>query len=292
MLSYLGIGLMRFVALWPLRWVRALGTGVGLMLLWLIPQRRRIAQVNVALCFPQLSKPEQQALVREIFIYFTQAWFDRAWLWHAKPEVVLARTKLVGAVEQLHGTEPTLLFGPHFVGLDAAATVISQRVPRRYTTLYAVQKNKVFDAWITKGRQRFAENRLIDRHSGFKPIVSALRQGDPFYLLPDMDFGAEDSFFVPFFGVSTATVPSLSRFARLGRARVVPVLPRLTPEGYEVHILPAWTDFPTADAEADTALMNQRLQAYIETMPAQYFWVHKRFKSRPPGEADVYKRKA
>ena len=121
-----------------------------------------------------------------------------------------------------------------------------------------------------------------------KPIVALVKAGNPLYLLPDMDFGAKDAFFVPFFGVPAATVPSLPRFARLGRAKVVPVLTRMTPQGYEVQMLPAWADYPTNDVEADTALMNQRLQDYILRMPEQYFWVHKRFKTRPEGVAEVY----
>jgi KDO2-lipid IV(A) lauroyltransferase len=103
-----------------------------------------------------------------------------------------------------------------------------------------------------------------------------------------MDFGPDDSVFVPFYGLPTATVPSLSRFARLGRARVVPLVPRLTPWGYEVEVLPAWSNFPSDDAVADTAFMNARLQDYINTMPAQYYWVHKRFKSRPEGDPSIY----
>ena len=103
-----------------------------------------------------------------------------------------------------------------------------------------------------------------------------------------MNFGPEESVFVPFFGVPAATVPSLSRFAKLGRAQVVPVISRLTSTGYEVRVLPAWQDFPTADAVADTALMNQRLESYIQAQPAQYYWVHKRFKTRPEGEPSVY----
>jgi KDO2-lipid IV(A) lauroyltransferase len=103
-----------------------------------------------------------------------------------------------------------------------------------------------------------------------------------------MDFGAEESVFVPFYGVQTATVPSLSRFARLGRAKVVPLLPRLTRTGYEVQVLPAWEDFPSDDPVADTARMNARLRDYIATMPAQYFWVHKRFKTRPAGAPSLY----
>jgi len=115
-----------------------------------------------------------------------------------------------------------------------------------------------------------------------------LRQHELLYLLPDMNFGANESIFVPFYGEQAATVPSLSRFAKLGRARVVPVITRMTGAGYEVVVHSAWSDFPTDDAEADTATMNQRLEAFIDTMPAQYFWVHKRFKTRPPGAAELY----
>jgi KDO2-lipid IV(A) lauroyltransferase len=132
---------------------------------------------------------------------------------------------------------------------------------------------------------------LFGRLDGFKTIATALRAGAPLYLLPDMNFDVKESVFVPFYGVSAATVPSLSRFAKLGRAKVVPVLTRMTPEGYEVDVMPAWQDFPTDDLMADTALMNQRLQTYIDTMPAQYYWVHKRFKDQPPGKPSVYKYK-
>ena len=103
-----------------------------------------------------------------------------------------------------------------------------------------------------------------------------------------MNFGESESIFVPFYGVPAATVPSLSRFAKLGRARVMPVLTRMTDSGYEVEVLPAWGDFPTDDAQGDTALMNARLQTWIDANPAQYFWVHKRFKTRPAGEASLY----
>ena len=129
---------------------------------------------------------------------------------------------------------------------------------------------------------------FIDRADGVKAIISSLRTGAPLYLLPDMIFGPEESIFVPFYGISAATVPSLSRFAKLGRAKVVPVVTRLTPEGYDVQVLPAWENFPSDDVTADTALMNERLQGYIDNMPEQYYWVHKRFKSRPDGLPPVY----
>ena len=103
-----------------------------------------------------------------------------------------------------------------------------------------------------------------------------------------MNFGPEESIFVPFFGVQAATVPSLPRFARLAGAQVVPVVTRMTQTGYSVEVMPAWADYPTGDPAADTATMNLRLQDFIATMPAQYYWVHKRFKSRPAGEKPVY----
>jgi KDO2-lipid IV(A) lauroyltransferase len=286
--SRLGIGFMRAIAPLPLPLVRGFGALLGRVLHTVAVPRRRVVDTNLALCFPQKSEAERRALVRQVFICFVQAWLDRGWLWHARPEVTKARLRMTGDLAQLAGDEPVVLFAPHFVGLDAGATALSQQVPRRYTTLYAKQSNVVVDEWVKRGRLRFGEVRLFGRFSEMKPIVASLRAGEVLYLLPDMDFGAKDAFFVPFYGVNAATIPSLPRFARLGRAKVVPVLTRMTPAGYDVEVLPAWTDYPTQDVVADTALMNRRLQTYIDTMPEQYFWVHKRFKTRPPGEAEVY----
>lgn len=279
---------MRLLAPLPLSWVRALGTALGRLLYLLVSARRRVVQVNLALCFPELTLVERTQLTRQIFIYFSQAWLDRSWLWHASASTVAKRVRLMGAVDELSGTDPTVIFLPHFVGLDAAWAGVTLRVPRLSTTIYTDQSNKLVDGWILRGRQRFGNLRLFGRIDGVRPIVAALREGQPLYLLPDMDFGPDESVFVPFFGVSTATVPSLSRFSQLGRAKVVPLLPRITPDGYAVEVMPAWDDFPSSDPVADTALMNERLSAYIKTMPAQYFWVHKRFKTRPEGEASVY----
>ena len=202
--------------------------------------------------------------------------------------MVRRRLSLAGAVIELQGREPVVIFAPHFVGLDAGWTALTQQLPRHFTTIYTNQTNKVLDAWILAGRQRFGSAQLFGRVQGVKTIVAALRAGDPLYLLPDMNFGVEDSVFVPFYGVPAATVPSLSRFARLGRAKVVPVISRMTPQGYEVQVMPAWPGFGSDDAASDTARMNQYLQTYIDTMPDQYFWVHKRFKDRPVGVPPVY----
>lgn len=288
MLSRLGIVVMRLLGLLPLAWVRALGWLLGRTLYLLARPRRRVVWVNLGLCFPARSPREIRTLAIQTFVHFAQAWLDRGWLWHGPAAMTRRRLQLTGAVEALQGSEPTVIFAPHFVGLDAGWTALTQQLPRTFTTIYTNQANQILDAWILAGRHRFGSPKLFGRIDGVKAIVAALRRGEPLYLLPDMNFGPEESVFVPFYGVMAATVPSLSRFAKLGRARVVPVVTRMTAAGYEVEVLPAWTDFPGQDATADTALMNQRLQSYIDTMPDQYYWVHKRFKDRPPGEAPVY----
>ena len=288
MFSKFGIHLMRGLGRLPLAWLRALGLLLGCLLYVLIVPRRRVAATNLRLCFPVLTARQIRALVLRTFIHFAQAWLDRSWLWLGAPELVRARLQLTGAVDALQGEAPVVIFAPHFVGLDAGWTALTQQLPRRFTTIYTNQANKVVDAWILAGRQRFGRVRLFGRVEGVKAIVAALRAGDPLYLLPDMNYGPQESVFVPFYGVSAATVPSLSRFARLARAKVVPVITRMTRQGYAVQVMSAWADFPSDDALADTAVMNQRLQTFIDTMPDQYFWVHKRFKDRPPGVPSAY----
>ena len=288
LVSRCGVWVMQRLAHLPLAWVRTLGWLLGWVLYALVLPRRRVVFINLRLCFPKLSQQAIRALARQTFIHFAQAWLDRGWLWHGPDDLVRQRLTLTGALDALQGSEPVVIFAPHFVGLDAGWTALTQQLPRHFQTIYTPQSNHVLDAWILAGRQRFGQARLLLREDGVKPLVAALRQGDPLYLLPDMSFGLSESVFVPFYGISAATVPSLSRFARLGRAQVVPVITRLTPQGYTVEVQAAWKDFPTDDALADTARMNLQLQTYIDAMPDQYYWVHKRFKTQPPGQAAPY----
>ena len=288
MFSALGLGVLRGLGYLPLSWLRALGAGLGQVLLVAIPSRRRVVQINLRVCFPHLSDAERDALTRQTFVHFAQAWLDRSWLWHRSAACIQSRVQLTGDVAALSDEVPTVLFAPHFLGLDVGWTALTLNLPLHFTTIFTPQSNAAVDAWVAKGRQRFGHVRLFRREDGVKPIVSALRQHALLYLLPDMNFGPSESIFVPFYGEPAATVPSLSRFSKLGRARVVPVITRMTETGYEVVVHSAWHDFPTDDAEADTALMNQRLEGFINTMPAQYFWVHKRFKTRPSGAPELY----
>jgi KDO2-lipid IV(A) lauroyltransferase len=191
-------------------------------------------------------------------------------------------------MQEFDGLEPTVVFSPHFYGLDAGAAAINMNIARHFTSIYTPQSNRLVDDWVKAGRLRWGRVGLFQRTDGVKANVAGLRSGQVLYLLPDMDFGPDGSVFVPFFGVMAATVPSLSRFARLGRAKVISVVPRMTAQGYDVEILPAWPDFPSNDLQADTARGNQLLESLVLSMPAQYYWVHRRFKSRPPGQTGVY----
>ena len=290
--SRLGIGFMRAIAPLPLPLVRGFGAFLGRVLHTLALPRRRVVDTNLAVCFPEKSEAERRAIAKQSFVYVAQSWLDRSWLWHAPEKVVASRLKIVGAAPEIReiaeGSAPMILFAPHFYGLDAAATALTMHTARPSTTIYTTQRDPQVDAWIREGRQRFGNVETLNRVDGIKPILSGLRKGGLLYLLPDMDFGRDQTVFVPFYGVQASTVPSLSRFARLGRAKVVPVVSRLVAGGYEIEVLPAWQDFPSDDVMADTTLMNLRLQGYIDAMPSQYYWVHRRFKTRPEGEPPVY----
>lgn len=289
MMARLGIALLNLLGRLPLPWLRALGAMIGRVLFVLARPRRRIALRNLALCFPDVPEPQRRAWARETFEVFCQTFLDRGWLWSGSEALVRSRVKLTGAVHELDGDTPTIVFAPHFYSMDAGGLALPLNTGREFTSIFATHPNPVLDAWFMGGRQRFGQVRMLNRADGVKPIIQCLRKGGLLYLLPDMDYGPTDSVFVPFFAVpDAATIPSLSRFARLGRAKVVALYSRMTPTGYEAALTPAWEHYPTDDHVLDTARMNRELEAAIRTMPAQYYWVHKRFKTRPAGAASLY----
>jgi KDO2-lipid IV(A) lauroyltransferase len=257
--------------------------------------RKHIVQTNITLCFPEKPLEEIKQLTRAHFVQFAQSLLDRAWLWHAPLSVVESRLKWVGtptAFSQLAVDTPKIILAPHFVGLDAGGLALTLKASKPVAFIFVPQHNKVMDAWVNQGRQRTGHVKPYFRHEGVKQIMSGLRHGEMLHLSPDMDFGPQESLFVPFMGVNAATVPSLSRFARLGRAQVLTLVTRMTPHGYEMNLQEAWDNFPTANLFDDTLRMNAELAEHIRATPSQYYWVHKRFKTRPEGEASVYKNAA
>lgn len=287
-MSHIGLVMVRMIGLLPLPLVRACGVCLGHLLHTFAARRRHVVDVNLQACFPELSAQTLRALARAVFVRFAQAWLDRGWLWHCRRDVLARRVSVSGQLDRLENSGPTLLFVPHFVGLDAGWTALAAVLERPLVTLYTRQANPVFDHWIVQGRRRWGRVKLLRREDGPKPLVAALRTGELLYLLPDMNFGERESIFVPFFGVQAATVTSLSRLAKLSRAQVIPVIVRMTDRGYDVEVGEPWLGFPSQDAIADTAEMNRRLESIVRTMPDQYYWVHRRFKTRPPGEPQLY----
>jgi KDO2-lipid IV(A) lauroyltransferase len=289
--SRLGVVFMRLIAPLPLPIIRAMGKALGRLVHLLAVSRKRVVRTNLLLCFPEHSTQYLYGLERDIFIFFAQTWLDRSWLWHGSAEQRSRRLQFAGDVASFADQQsPCVLFAPHFMGLDAGWTALNSQLAskRVLTTIYAEQKNAVVNAWIEQGRRAHGQARLFARREGLREIAQSIKRGEPLYLLPDMDLGAAHSVFVPFFGVNTATVPSLHRFAKLGAAQVRSVQTVLTTEGYRIEISPSWVNFPSEDMHADTARMNRELQALIMHAPAQYYWVHKRFKTRPEDEPSVY----
>ena len=289
-MSHPGIGLMRALARLPLPWLRALGGVLGRLLFVLARRRRHVALTNLRLAFPDWSEAERVDVARRSFIAFAQSFIDRAWVWHAPDAVVRQRIRLTGAVDELRRPEAAVLFAPHFYGMDAGGAAIMQQAVAKGGSIYSPQSGAATDAWVRAGRERFGDVVLINRRDGVKPVVKSLREGRYLYLLPDMDLGPEESVFVPFFGVPAATLLAPSRMAKLLNMTVQPVLAEMLPggQGYRVRFLPPWSDFPSDDALADTARMNRWIEERIRENPAQYLWVHKRFKTRPAGEASLY----
>ena len=280
---------MRLIAPWPLPVVRALGAGLG-GLLWLLARRRRhIALVNLRLCFPELDEAARVRLARRHFVAFGQSVLDRAWLWHASEAVLRERLQWAGAWHEITDSGPLVVFAPHFVGLDAGGMAMAMQVrPAPVAFIFVAQSNRVVEDWVRAGRERLGNTRPYFRHEGMRQILAGLKRGEPLHLSPDMDFNREESIFVPFMGVPAATVPSLSRLSRVAGARVVPVVTRMTPSGYTIEAHERLANFPTEDLVADTTRMNAVLADFIRTMPEQYHWVHRRFKTRPEGEPGVY----
>ncbi len=287
-ISILGVLFMRLIAPLPLPVLRGMGWALGRLLYVLVLPRRKIVLTNLALCFPQQTAQQRSQMARQVFVHFAQSWLDRSWLWHGSRKQLAQRLTLTGDLQALREEPRVILFCPHFMGLDAGGMAITANQLRLVCSIFSTQSNPVVDNWIYKGRTRFGSARLFARREGIREITQAVKSGEALYLLPDLDFGAAGAEFAPFFGVSAATVTSLSRFSQLSKARVITQFNRLTPSGYEVNFSSPWPSFPTRDARADTLRMNQALEALVLQAPDQYYWVHKRFKTRPAGEAGYY----
>lgn len=283
--------------LWLVHWLplsvqAALGRGVGALLYALARRRRRIAERNLELCFPAWPAARRAAVLREHFGWLGRSLVERGLLWWAPGERLKRLIHVEGDVDFAEKHDgPVMWLVPHFMGLDVAGMASQLFQQRPVASIYQRQSNAVFDARMRAGRLRFGNAEIFSRHEKALPLVRAIKRGAVFLNLPDMDFGAKDAAFVPFFGVPAATLLAPARMAASMRLAVQPVIAEMLPggQGYRVRFLPAWRDFPGADDEvAATRRINAFIEGEIERVPAQYLWVHRRFKTRPEGQAKLY----
>lgn len=293
-LTHLLIAAMWCLHWLPYSWQIRIGRGVALLLYPFVTPRRRIVMRNLELCFPGLSAHERELLCQEHLRLWVRTFLDRGLLWFGSRERLTRLIKVEGlehfqaAMPEKTG-RPWMILTPHFVGLDAGGIVLL--LQRQGISLYVQTPNKVLNRRLHTGRLRFFGGELYPRSAGIRPVIKAMKRGLPFFVLPDMDLGRVDSVFANFFGVPTATVTVLPRLARMTRAVVVPLVVSVNQDdsGYTARFYPPWMDYPGKMSDDEGAqYMNTFIENRVRDMPAQYYWVHRRFKTRPEGETPIY----
>ncbi|MQA22354.1 LpxL/LpxP family acyltransferase [Rugamonas rivuli] len=286
------LGIMWLLHWLPLPVLGRFGDAVGSLLFLVMRSRRHITLTNLRLCMPELSEAERTDIARRHFQAYSRSVWERGILWWASEERLKRLIKVEPGpvpVEEMT-SRPTILLCPHFVCLDVAGASIAMVASA--SSMYVQQKNATFDRVLRAGRARFKPVKLFTRQDGIKPILRALRDKLPYFMLPDMDFGEKDAEFVPFFGIEAATLTATARIAATTGAQVMPVIATFLPDyqGWRVKFYPVWDNYPGPDMVAATRRMNEFIEERVREAPAEYFWTHKRFKTRPNGEPSLYQR--
>lgn len=286
-LAGLGLAILRAISRLPIAVIRDLSWPVAWMIWLLAAGRRRVTLTNLGLCFPHWTPAERRRVAIAHFHAFVVTFFERFIFWYGPPER-LRSICTIGGLERVQALagKPVIVLAPHFVGLDAGGTRFQMEM--RVDSMYAQQKSATLTRAMTEGRSRFHDSKMVLRNDGVRGAVRSIRAGNPFYFLPDMDLGARDAVFVPFFGIPAATVTSMARLAALTRAVVVPCITTFTRHGYHVQFYEPWTDYPGDDLVAATRRMNAFIEQRVLEAPEQYLWSHKRFKTRPESERSFY----
>lgn len=289
-LTWIGVGILRFIAFLPLPVVARLGNAVGLLFYKLVKSRREIALRNIQSCFPELSLVEQQRINKQHFLISGQLVFATSLHWWCSKKRFNNFVTLKGREhydKALQDGKNIILLAPHFMSLEVGGLVLAQERPM--ATMYQYNKNKLMDQIIRKGRTRFG-GVLVERKQSLKHLMRLIRDGQPFYYLPDQD-GGRKGIFVPFFNELASTIPMLGKFASFGGAVVIPCRNKVLAngKGYEVILSEPLENFPSGNDVVDTTRMNQEVEKMIREAPEQYLWSHKRFKTRPEGEPAFYK---
>lgn len=264
---------------------------------WLAPRlmrsRAHIVRTNLALAFPDTPVAQRELWLHKHFGLLAQSVIDRGLCWFGSPEDIMEMVPIEGLEHLdalLAADRRIIMLAPHFVGLDASATRLTLSL-KESATMYTRQSDPAVDQLVREGRARFNKVHLVGRHDGVRGLIRQLRKGVPIYYLPDMDWGLNGAAFLPFFDVPAATLLTTAQIARNFNAAVVPVMSRLDAETgrYHVRILPPMDDFPgEGSLEEATERINRLIEDWVRLDPAQYYWVHRRYKTRPEGEPRLY----
>ena len=288
-LGYLLIlALLRSLSLLPYQWVARVGSALGAALYALPGRRKHIVLVNLHLCFPEKSVRECDELAREHFRHVVRSYLERGIQWFGSAQRISNVVQVESAIDlEDRNAPPTIFMGFHFVGIEIGCIHYSLKMPA--ASLYTHMSNTRLCDLARRQRGRFGAE-MIERSTSARKIVRLLHEGKPVMLAADMDHGIENSVFVPFFGVPACTLTSVSRLARMGRARVVPFVTEVLPDfkGYRLNVFAPLSDFPSGSDTHDACRMNAFLETQVLKFPAQYYWVHRRFKHRPQGMPAVY----
>ena len=290
--TWIGLGLMRVISLLPLPVISVVGGALGMVLYVLHAPRRRIATRNIESAYPELDARGVQRVVRAHFRAVGQAVLETGISWWASPKRLHRLVKYRDREhyeKALASGRPVILLVGHFVAAEIMAMTLASE--QHIIDIYKKPRNELLHQFVINQRLRFGVGSLIEVRDGIKPVLRAMRAGGVLVYLPDQNPGRKNTVFVPFCGVPAATLTALGRLARVSDAVVVPCFPRQLPygRGYEVHFSAAMENFPTGDETQDALRMNQELERGARYIPAQYFWLHKRYKTRPPGEPDFYR---
>lgn len=287
----LGLGLLWLLVRLPFIWVLRLGRALGWLMFYVGASRREVARRNLELCFPEKDANWHRRILRENFASTGMAFFEMAMSWWL-PAARLRRLVQIEGLEHLQQAQAdghgVILMAFHFTTLEIGAALLGQRCA--IDGMYREHKNPLFDYIQRRGRERHnANSRAIER-GDIRAMLKSLRQGRVIWYAPDQDYGRKQSVFVPLFGVTAATVTATTKFARLGRARVVPFTQVRLPgnQGYSLKLHPALKDFPGRSEEEDCRRINVLLEQAVRQHPEQYLWVHRRFKTQPEGWPSLY----
>jgi Kdo2-lipid IVA lauroyltransferase/acyltransferase len=294
MLSHLGpklaIGLLKLFALLPYGLVARIGDGLGWLLYQIPSRRKRIVHINLKLCFPEWSDERREDVAQKHFRHAIRSYLERSVQWFAPAEKLEKLIQLDSAIDLTDpNLPPTLFLGFHFVGIEAGSIFLNYSLKRQCGSLYQPMSNPELEEVAKSARARFGAD-MASRADSARIVLRWLRDKKPVMLGADMDYGMRNSTFVPFFGVPTCTLTAVGRLAKVGHAQVVPFIGEVLPnyKGYRLKVFKPWDNYPTGDDDADARRMNAFLEEQIPLMPEQYYWVHKRFKTRPPGVPSVY----